>query len=124
MAANLQRRGFASVGKRFVDGNWIGSFRGAAPASVGRRNVHTSVYDKNVDEQVRPTVVPDDVIEAKGEEYWAPNPKTGVFGPAAEKEGLAGGARRISEPGQENGSVLEEKVWFRPLGNDEGPQRT
>lgn len=81
--------------------------------------MHVSVYDKNIDDQVRPTLVPDEAItRTEPEKYWAPHPKTGVFGPADE----AGGGS--SEPGATNASsdsVLEEKAFFRPQENLEKP---
>ncbi|XP_058103916.1 late embryogenesis abundant protein At5g17165-like [Magnolia sinica] len=115
MAANLQRRGFASFGKRFVKGNWIGSSRDpSSPVSAVKRGVHFSVYDKNVDDQVRPTVVPDDVIDPPSDKYWAPHPQTGVFGPP-ELNGCSGGGRYSPLPIPANGSVLEQQAWFRTV---------
>ncbi|XP_058086039.1 uncharacterized protein LOC131233364 isoform X2 [Magnolia sinica] len=34
MAANLQRRGIASFGKRFVERSWVGSFRDPAAVKI------------------------------------------------------------------------------------------
>lgn len=81
------------------------------------------MYDKNVDDQVRPSVVPDDVIQPESDKYWAPHPQTGVFGPA-ELDGSAGGDHPPSmpPPPPPNGSVLEQKAWFRPLEDVEKPQ--
>ncbi|GFP94295.1 hypothetical protein PHJA_001574100 [Phtheirospermum japonicum] len=84
------------------------------------RSVHTSVYDKNPDEIAHSTVVPDHVIPPQTEEYWAPHPKTGVFGPATDAS---------QGPGQDSGvqtstgaeSVLEEKAFFRPQEDLEKP---
>lgn len=87
-----------------------------------RRGAHFSVYDKNVDDQERPTIVPDDVIEPQSDKYWAPHPQTGVFGPAVEHEGRAGGDHNSSLSPPPNGSVLEQKAWFRPLEDIEKPQ--
>ncbi|GAY35286.1 hypothetical protein CUMW_278260 [Citrus unshiu] len=79
MAANSKStREIATLGKRLA--NHI--FK-RDPSATARRFGHTSAYDKNVDEQVRPSVVPDDVIEPQSEKYWEPNPQTGVFGPAS-----------------------------------------
>lgn len=81
--------------------------------------MHQSVYDKNVEDQVRPSLIPEEAItRAEPEKYWAPHPKTGVFGPADEK--TLGGVSR-SEPAAADGSVLEEKTFFRPLENLEKP---
>ncbi|GFY83375.1 hypothetical protein Acr_03g0001490 [Actinidia rufa] len=59
---------------------------------VCRRAVHVSVYDKNVEDQVRPTVVPEDVIGSQPDKYWTPDPQTGVFGPATLHNPGEGGA--------------------------------
>nr|DAD19320.1 TPA_asm: hypothetical protein HUJ06_020783 [Nelumbo nucifera] len=90
-----------------------------------RRGAHFSVYDKNVDDQVLPSVVPDDVIQPQSEKYWAPHPQTGVFGPATEGKGGAGGERGglHSPPANGESSVLEQKAWFRPLEDVEKPQQ-
>ncbi|CAI9772063.1 unnamed protein product [Fraxinus pennsylvanica] len=69
MAANLQRLGLA---KRFL------------PSLCLRRGVHVSVYDKNIEEHVHSTVVPDYLILPQSDKYWAPHPQTGVFGPATD----------------------------------------
>ncbi|XP_077234680.1 late embryogenesis abundant protein At5g17165-like [Tasmannia lanceolata] len=123
MAANLQRRGFAKVGKRIVDRNWTPSSRDpvtSSPVSIGRRGAHFSVYDKNPDDEVRPSVVPDDVIQsAQSDKYWAPHPKTGVFGPA-DHNGRAGGENQTKPT--PSGSVLEQTAWFRPLEDVDKPQ--
>ncbi|KAJ0078621.1 hypothetical protein Patl1_24266 [Pistacia atlantica] len=80
------------------------------------RAAHNSAYDKNIDDQVRPAIVPDDVIQPLSDKYWAPHPQTGVFGPAVENRPGAGGEREYySSPANGSGeSVLEEKAWFRP----------
>ncbi|KVI07539.1 late embryogenesis abundant protein At5g17165-like [Cynara cardunculus var. scolymus] len=116
MAANSHSRSIVSLGKRFVSQIRTSSARD--PPLILRRAVHVSVYDKNIDDQVRPTLVPEEAItRAEPEKYWAPHPKTGVFGPADE-------AAAASEPGAtdaSSGSVLEEKAFFRPLENLEKP---
>lgn len=88
-----------------------------------RRGTHCSVYDKNLDDQVRPAIVPDDVIQPESDKYWGPHPQTGVFGPS-EQEGRAAGGDFISTslPPPPNGSVLEQKAWFRPLEDTDKPQ--
>lgn len=78
------------------------------------RAAHTSVYDKNLDDELRPTVVPDEVIKPQSDKYWAPHPRTGVFGPATEQQ--------LAESSRDGGSVasggqdpaVDEKAWFRP----------
>jgi hypothetical protein len=86
--------------------------------------VHASAYDKNLEEQVRPAFVPDDVIGGAGnpDKYWSPHPKTGVFGPAAvdPKLAAAGGAPDAAANAA-GGTVLDQKVWFRPLEDVEKP---
>ena len=87
-----------------------------------RRAVHASVYDKNLEDQVRPAFVPDDVIggAANPDKYWGPHPKTGVFGPAAVDATLpAAGAPDAAADAP--GTVLDQKVWFRPLEDVEKP---
>ncbi|CAI9302231.1 unnamed protein product [Lactuca saligna] len=117
MAANSQSRGIATLGKRFV--SQIRSSSARDSSLNLRRGVHVSVYDKNIDEQVRPTLVPEEAITRKdSEQYWAPHPKTGVFGPV--DEGDSGGAAG-SEAAGVDGSVLEEKAFFRPSENLDKP---
>lgn len=90
--------------------------------AICRRSAHIPAYDKNLDDEVRPTVVPDHVIEAQSENYWAPHPQTGVFGPATDHEG--GDQVILSSPAENGGSksVLEQKAWFRPLEDVEMPR--
>ncbi|KAK6155433.1 hypothetical protein DH2020_009681 [Rehmannia glutinosa] len=78
-----------------------------------RKSVHNSVYDKNPEDSVNATVVPDHVIPPQQDEYWAPHPKTGVFGPAADDNPGSGGGSSVHAGGSED-SVLEQKAFFRP----------
>ncbi|KAL5724575.1 hypothetical protein ACHQM5_007815 [Ranunculus cassubicifolius] len=92
---------------------------------IALREVHSSVYDKNVDDQVRPTVIPDGAMEQQqqSENYWAPNPRTGVFGPATDQtQGESSGSNGAGSANGESDTVLEQQVWFRPLENVEKPQ--
>ncbi|KAA8540130.1 hypothetical protein F0562_026822 [Nyssa sinensis] len=93
------------------------------PSLTLRRAVHISVYDKNPDEQVRPTVVPDYVIQLQSDNYWAPHPQTGVFGPATDHNLAAAGERGFHSSPANGGvdSVLDQKAFFRPLENLEKP---
>ncbi|CAK9172486.1 unnamed protein product [Ilex paraguariensis] len=120
MASNLQSRRFVSLGKRFVNQICTGSARDSTQSSslTLRRAVHVSVYDKNPDDQIHSTVVPDEVIEPQSDKYWAPHPKTGVFGPATD-----GGERAFhtSHVVASEGSVLEQKAFFRSLEDLEKP---
>jgi hypothetical protein len=90
---------------------------------VCRRAVHASAYDKNLEDQVRPAFVPDDVIGSAGspDKYWSPHPKTGVFGPAAVDPKLAAGGAPDAGADAAGGTVLDQKVWFRPLEDVEKP---
>lgn len=81
-----------------------------------RRSVHVSVYDKNPEEQSRPSLVPDHVISAQPEHYWSPHPQTGVFGPAKDHKPDRGFHVSVAAE-----SVLEQKAFFRPLENLEKP---
>lgn len=72
--------------------------------------MHASTYDKDIEEHIRPTIVPDEVIDANSDKYWGPNPSTGVFGPANPTVG----ARPTDQAGESTSTVLDQKVWFRP----------
>ncbi|KAH0691642.1 hypothetical protein KY289_019000 [Solanum tuberosum] len=124
MAANLQSRGLVSLGRRVVNQINYASARTTAnsPSLSGRRGVQTSVYDKNPEDHVRDSVVPDEVIEPQSEKYWGPHPQTGVFGPAATDS--AGAERGFHSPpatGATAESILEQKTFFRPLEDLEKP---
>ncbi|XP_042389707.1 late embryogenesis abundant protein At5g17165-like [Zingiber officinale] len=121
MAAYLKGRSVAAHhGKRFLHQIW------AAPAISSRaRAVHQSSYDKNVDEQARPTVVPDHVIDSRSsDKYWGPHPTTGVFGPT-DDGGESASAGSGGSPAVTEGSGTsdaEQTVWFRPQeGVDKAP---
>ncbi|XP_062226604.1 late embryogenesis abundant protein At5g17165-like [Phragmites australis] len=105
---------------RVIAGNFVARVL-AGKAASPRRAVHASAYDKNLEDQVRPSVVPDDVIGSAGnpDKYWGPHPKTGVFGPAVVDAKLAAGAPDAGASG--GGSVLDQKVWYRPLEDVEKP---
>ncbi|KAJ0989897.1 hypothetical protein J5N97_008253 [Dioscorea zingiberensis] len=129
MAANSKGRVIAgSLGKRVANRIWASAYRDHAPlpssfALASRKGVHVTSYDKNYEDQVRPTVVPDDVIEPKSDKYWGPHPKTGVFGPA-EQAAAAGDPTSSTTGAAADGgspSVLNETHWFRPLGDVEKP---
>lgn len=76
------------------------------------------MYDKNPEEHAVPTVVPDEVIQPHSDQYWAPHPKTGVFGPATE---LGFHSSPTHTTSSEQDSVLEQKAFFRPLEDLEKP---
>ncbi|XP_020571593.1 uncharacterized protein LOC110018586 [Phalaenopsis equestris] len=103
-----------SFGKRLAIQIWTAKLRDLAPFSIFRRASHfASHYEKEIDEHVRPAVVPDHVIEASSEKYWSPHPTTGVFGPA-DLIGVAG-LRHPPASGNGSSSALDQTVRFRPL---------
>ncbi|CAN6269130.1 unnamed protein product, partial [Urochloa humidicola] len=117
----------ASFKGRAIAGSFVSRVLAGKAAASPRRAVHASAYDKNVEDQVRPAFVPDDVIGAAAnpDKYWAPNPKTGVFGPAAVDPNLAASAAGATDAAANGaGSVLDQKVWFRPLEDVEKPPPT
>uniref|UniRef100_J3M102 Uncharacterized protein n=1 Tax=Oryza brachyantha TaxID=4533 RepID=J3M102_ORYBR len=95
----------------------------AGKATSPRRAVSASAYDKNVEDQVRPAVVPDDVIGSVGspDKYWGPHPTTGVFGPAAVDAKAAAAGGGLAGGANGGATVLDQKVWFRPLEDVEKP---
>ncbi|XP_051219140.1 late embryogenesis abundant protein At5g17165 [Lolium perenne] len=97
----------------------------AGKAPSPRRAVHASAYDKNLDDQVRPAFVPDDVIGGPNtpDKYWGPHPTTGVFRPAALDGKFVPGAPPTATA-TASGSVLDQKVWYRPLEDVEKPPPT
>ncbi|KAJ4811519.1 Seed specific protein Bn15D1B [Rhynchospora pubera] len=106
MAANSKGRAIAGiVGKRFVNLTFSPARATLLSAS---RHVHASSYDKNIEDHVRPTVVPNYVINTNSDKYWGPHPKTGVFGPA-----VSGGTTDQCQSTNSTSSVLDQKVWFR-----------
>ncbi|KAJ7949813.1 Hydrogen peroxide induced protein 1 [Quillaja saponaria] len=124
MAANSKSRGIANLGKRTINQIWTFNSRDpthysstlSASALTLRSSLHT-VYDKNPDDQIHHSVVPDDVIQPQSDKYWAPHPQTGVFGPATEQSptATAGGSSSTSQAANAGvDSVLEQKAWFRP----------
>ncbi|XP_054811678.1 late embryogenesis abundant protein At5g17165-like [Prosopis cineraria] len=131
MAANSKCRGITSLGKRVANQIWTHNSplrTHALPSSSSssalalRRATYTSLYEKNLDDQVCPAVVPDYVIQAAhSDKYWAPHPQTGVFGPPTDHITATAtatvGSHNRSTPAAADASaasVLEEKAWFRP----------
>ncbi|CAL5030251.1 unnamed protein product [Urochloa decumbens] len=126
MAAAASSKGRAiarSFVSRVLAGKAAASPRYKTERQSLMRAVHASAYDKNVEDQVRPAFVPDDVIggAANPDKYWGPHPKTGVFGPAAVDPKLAAAAGATDAAANGAGSVLDQKVWFRPLEDVEKP---
>ncbi|KAK1306286.1 hypothetical protein QJS10_CPA10g01359 [Acorus calamus] len=117
----------AGFGRRLANQVRIGRFTDPAvvpPSALSVfRETHASAYEKNVDEELRPTVVPDDVIKPKSDKYWGPHPKTGVFIPTGSNSGGTTGS--TAEGGSADGgapSVLDQTAWFRPLEDVEKPK--
>ncbi|XP_074592006.1 late embryogenesis abundant protein At5g17165-like [Curcuma longa] len=132
MAAYWTGRSVAagSLGKRFLHqiraASPLPAVSVASPVIPSRvRAVHESWYDKNVDEQVRPGVVPDYVIDGgSSDKYWGPHPTTGVFGPADDCGASAAGIGGKAATGTEvsGSSEVEKTVWFRlQEGVDKAP---
>ncbi|CAI9087068.1 OLC1v1021039C1 [Oldenlandia corymbosa var. corymbosa] len=101
------------------------TFRRLTPPLIRRRrSVSTSIYDKNPEDHAHPTVVPDEVIQPKSDQYWAPHPKTGVFGPAMEQNPAVERSfhnSTVSTTTAAEDSVLEQKTFFRPHEDLEKP---
>eukprot|EP01018_Ginkgo_biloba_P020102 Gb_09553 [translate_table: standard] len=77
------------------------------------KSVHSSVYEKNEDEDVHSNRVPEDIVHPKSQKSWVPHPKTGVFGPPEEQSWVGEDHHHSYEKSGE--SVLEQQAWFRPL---------
>lgn len=90
------------------------------PNDCRLRVAHFSAYDKNVDEEMHPDSVPDDVIQPHINNYWAPHPQTGVFGPI---DHITSDHQHQPSPAAAaaDGSVLEQQAWFRPLEDVDKP---
>ncbi|CAF2103538.1 late embryogenesis abundant protein At5g17165 [Brassica rapa] len=85
------------------------SSRATATALLTSRSGHSSGYDKNVEDELQATAVPDDVIKPDSDKYWSPHPQTGVFGPSTTDQSATAEATR------QDSAVLEETAWFRPI---------
>eukprot|EP00252_Welwitschia_mirabilis_P012954 TRINITY_DN285_c0_g1_i2.p1 TRINITY_DN285_c0_g1~~TRINITY_DN285_c0_g1_i2.p1 ORF type:complete len:136 (-),score=20.50 TRINITY_DN285_c0_g1_i2:208-615(-) len=84
------------------------------------RAVHSSVYDKNEDENIRPHLVPSEYLgHNQPTKTWLPHPKSGVFVPEEEAVVQNSHQNSVSE-GEGSVMDIEEKVWYRPL---EGVER-
>ncbi|KAM0021107.1 putative Late embryogenesis abundant protein [Helianthus debilis subsp. tardiflorus] len=92
-----------------------------APSSFcsARRRLHESAYEKEVEDEVDVNVeVPpvEEMLHQPGEEYWEPDPDTGVFVPASEQNSEEPAVSCSTEE-----TVLDEKVFFRPQEDLEAP---
>ncbi|VVA96294.1 unnamed protein product [Arabis nemorensis] len=81
----------------------------AAAPFTSRRSGHSSAYDKNVEDELQASAVPDEIIKPDSDKYWSPHPQTGVFGPSTTDHSPAADAAR------QDSAVLEETAWFRPI---------
>ncbi|EOA31723.1 hypothetical protein CARUB_v10014932mg [Capsella rubella] len=89
--------------------NTRASPRATVSALFSPRSGHSSAYDKNVEDELHASAVPDEVIKPDSDQYWSPHPQTGVFGPStADHSSASEGAAR------QDSAVLEETAWFRP----------
>ncbi|XAR71548.1 hypothetical protein NMG60_11017879 [Bertholletia excelsa] len=122
MAASSSSRGLVCFGKGLVNQIRAGGSGDQlhSPSLALRRAVHASAYDKNVDEQLRPTVVPDHIIGPQPDKYWAPHPQTGVFGPDKAHNPAVGAGFRPANGGED--SVLDQKAFFRSSEGLEKPE--
>ncbi|KAK8945390.1 hypothetical protein KSP40_PGU020987 [Platanthera guangdongensis] len=103
-----------SFGKRLVNQIWVAKSRDPAPISISRRASHfDSHYEKEIEEHVRPEVVPNHAIDGSSNKYWSPHPTTGVFGPA--DVNIAATVRHPPADGSGESSALDLTVRFRPL---------
>lgn len=75
---------------------------------LNSRSGHSSAYDKNVEDELQASAVPDDVVKPDSDQYWSPHPQTGVFGPSTIEHSPA------AEAARQDSAVLEETAWFRP----------
>lgn len=85
--------------------------------------MQTSSYDKNVDENITPVIVPDYIVKPESENYWGPNPNTGVFGPGSEQNSAGERGFHASPLNGDSESVLEQKTFYRPLEDLDKPQQ-
>ncbi|XP_004143665.1 late embryogenesis abundant protein At5g17165 [Cucumis sativus] len=84
--------------------------------NFGFRSSHWSAYEKNQEDQIWPTMVPNHLISRDlSEDYWVPHPETGVFGPPKAHHNSSTVPNDTSAGGNE-GSVLNLKAWFRHNG--------
>ncbi|KAK9069860.1 hypothetical protein SSX86_010256 [Deinandra increscens subsp. villosa] len=89
-----------------------------AALSPGRRKLHESAYEKEVEDEIDIDVeVPlvEEILH-KPEEYWEPDPETGVFVPASEQKAEEPAVTCTTEE-----TVLDEKTFFRPMEDLEPP---
>ncbi|KAJ4882636.1 hypothetical protein Rs2_32729 [Raphanus sativus] len=101
------------IRKHLVNGVRSWAFpRAVASDLSASRNGHTSAYDKNVEEELQSSKVPDELIKPDdSDKYWSPHPRTGVFGPSTSSS-----TTDITEENRssQDDSVMEEKAWYRP----------
>ncbi|CAI9302233.1 unnamed protein product [Lactuca saligna] len=84
--------------------------------STFRRRLHESAYEKEVEDEVECEISAVGEITDKPEEYWEPDPETGVFVPASEQKSEEPAVTCTTEE-----TVLDEKVFFRPQEDLEPP---
>ncbi|EOA21785.1 hypothetical protein CARUB_v10002246mg [Capsella rubella] len=94
-----------AIGKHMLNGVRSGPL--APGGLLASRKDHTSAYDKNVEEELQSSKVPDDLINPDSHKYWSPHPQTGVFGPSPS-------STTDETSCSKEDSVMMEKAWFRP----------
>ncbi|CAA6669567.1 unnamed protein product [Spirodela intermedia] len=114
MAANQQRKRVIGFVERLSKDILV-----RRAAELNQPEVHTSSYDKNHEEHIRPALVPDDVIQPHSTTSWGPHPATGVFGPSDRNHHPDSSTASAGNGGA--ASVLDQKAWFRPLEDVEKP---
>nr|GEW61528.1 hypothetical protein [Tanacetum cinerariifolium] len=75
-----------------------------------------SAYEKEVEDEVDLEVSPVEEMTHKPEEYWEPDPDTGVFIPAGEQNSEDPAVTCTTEE-----TILDEKVFIRPQEDIEPP---
>ncbi|KAI3807936.1 hypothetical protein L1987_23874 [Smallanthus sonchifolius] len=85
---------------------------------VCRMKLHESAYEKELEDEVdvNVEVTPVEDVLHQPEEYWEPDPETGVFVPASEQSSDEPAVTCTTEE-----TVLDEKAFFRPLEDLEAP---
>ncbi|TXG75052.1 hypothetical protein ES332_1Z020300v1 [Gossypium tomentosum] len=113
MAANLKSGGgIASLGKRLLNRTSTRTPSLFISTSSPTRSPHASAYDKNLDDQVHATVVPDDVIQPQSDSTGLLTRGQGYL--VLLRSNLTHLRVGAGHPFQCANSVLEEKAWFRP----------
>lgn len=71
----------------------------------------SAAYEKIPDDHAPQSVVPNELIQPVSEEYWAPDPRTGVFSPHSDHNNNP--TEHGDSGAHPSGSVLEEEPFIR-----------